>query len=116
MRNNHEGGNLIEMILRHGNRILPLTQTLGATYVMDADMPQLQFLDPGGAGREINLPPVADSKGLFFIIVNTADAAENLTVEDSASAALTPAAVVGQNEIGLFFCDGVRWQGFTGVA
>ena len=103
-------------VVRGGLKLKPLNQTLAATLVLDADTPQLLFLDPGGAGREINLPPEADSEGPFIVIVNTADAAENLTVEDDASAALTPAAVVGQNEIGIFFCNGVRWQGITGVA
>lgn len=93
-----------------------LSQTLSGTFALDADTPQLLFLDPGGAGREVNLPPEADCEGMVIIIVNEADGVENITVEDDASAALTPAAVVGQNEIGVFFCDGTRWQGFTGVA
>lgn len=93
-----------------------VTQTLTGTTALDADMGQILFLDPGGGAREVNLPPVADSKGLWFILVNTADAAEVITVEDSASAALTPAITLTQNEIAMLFCNGVSWRGFVGVA
>lgn len=85
----------------------PATETLAANKTLVVKHSTLQFLDPGGAGRNVVLPAQADSSGLMFIIVNTADAAEDLTVQDD-----TPATVgiIGQNEIGIVFCDGTTWK------
>lgn len=82
-------------------------QTLGATYTMTHDMPPLQFLDPGGAGRTVLLPTEADSKGLFFIITNRADAAEDLTVKEDSGT--TTIGTISQNECAILVCDGVTW-------
>lgn len=83
------------------NKLGHMFQALGATFVMDADMPPLISLDPGGAGREVDLP--AEEKGLWFLISNTADAAETLTVKEDS--AVTTIATLGQDEYGLFFCS-----------
>jgi hypothetical protein len=89
------------------------TETLGAAKTLQTDDVVMHFLDPGGSGRDVTLPAEADSEGLMFVIVNTADAAENLTVEDDAASTV---GVVGQSEMGIFVCNGTVWRHFTGVA
>lgn len=108
-----EGTRIFDSVLFSGNKLGTMTQVITATLVMDKDMPPLMFIS-SAAGNEIDLPPVADSKGLFYIIVN--NGAGTLTVEDSASAALDPVASIATDEIGLYFCNGTAWRGFTGVA
>ena len=61
-------------------------------------------LDPGGAGRTLNLPPAARSlAGLRLVIVNSADAAEALTVTDITDSPVTVCTVT-QNEAGRVLC------------
>ena len=109
MRSNLEGARISGCLLMEGNKFGVLAQTLGATLVMDADMHHVLFLDPGGSGREVRLP--AEAKGLWFTIVNTADAAEALTVKEDSGT--TTIGTIGQNEVGQFFCDGTTWWGNT---
>ncbi len=86
--------------------------TLVGDLTLTADDPRIQALDPGGAGRDVTLPPEAVSAGLDFYIHNTADAAETLTVKDDGGAAVcTP----GQNETAYVFCDGAAWRGLVGA-
>jgi len=82
------------------------TQVLGGNFTIDAEAPTLQVFDPAGA-RDITLPAEADSKGLFFIIFNAADAAEDITMKDDSPATV---GTISQNEIGLLFCDGTTWR------
>lgn len=84
------------------------TETLAATKTLtDTDAP-IQYLDPGGAGRDVNLPAEAANNHAFTII-NTADAAETLTVKDD-----TPSTVlaIAQNQAGLYISDGTTWKGY----
>ena len=88
------------------------TETLSGTKTMTHDDVELHFLDPGGAGRTVTLPPEEESAGLTFVIVNTADAAEVLTIEDDGSTTIcTPT----QNEVATLFCDGTTWAGSVGA-
>ncbi len=88
------------------------TETLAAAKTLTTLSPTLQFLDPGGAGRDINLPAEADSQGLVFIISNEADAAEVLTIKnDGGGTICTPT----QNEAAIVFCNGTVWSGIVGV-
>lgn len=85
----------------------PLTQTLTGTYTMADGMPQLQFLVPGGAGRTVLLPPVASSKGKFYILVNKTLAGENLTVKEATNT--TTVGVIAPSQLVIFYCDGAVW-------
>lgn len=63
-------------------------------------------IDPGGAARNVDLPAEATSNGLSFEILNTADAAEALTVRDDAGATVV---TIAQNEKATVHCDGTSW-------
>lgn len=73
--------------------------TLAGTHQLTAKSGNFQRLDPGGAGRNVDLPGPAeglvDSDGVVFLIMNAADAAEALTVRNPAGATV---ATIGQNE------------------
>lgn len=65
---------------------------------------QQLMVDPGGASREVTLPAVEN--GLFFTIVNTADAYELLTVKNAGGSTI---GTVGPGECGEFWSDGSAW-------
>jgi hypothetical protein len=86
----------------------------GARVITAAEAEQYQAMafDPGGAGRNVDLPAEESSAGVFLYISNTADAAEVLTIRnDGGSTVVTPT----QNEACLVWCDGVRWYGYVGA-
>jgi len=64
-------------VYRQSNNV----ETLSGDKTVSRTDEQVQILDPGGAGRNVDLP--ADEEGLMFEVVNTADAAEDLTVRDA---------------------------------
>jgi hypothetical protein len=68
-------------------------ETLSGDKTLSTIDEQRQVLDPGGAGRNVDLP--ADEEGLEYVIVNTADGAEDLTVRDSDTNTVV---TVSQNE------------------
>ena len=73
----------------------------------------IQSLDPGGAGRTVTLPAAATADGYVFIIANTADAAEDITLNDGASPQTTWTA--SQGESIMAFSDGVVWRVIGGA-
>lgn len=77
--------------------------TLTGDVVLTAKASQLLRLDPGGASRNVDLPGATEgltnSDGASYLILNTANAAEDLTVRDPAGATV---AVISQNERALF--------------
>lgn len=83
--------------------------TLDATTGDATLQAQILRIDPGGAGRAIDLPAVAEAGGLELWITNTADAAEDLTVRlDGGGATIV---TISQNEVGYIWCDGATWDG-----
>ena len=70
---------------------------------------RILMLDPGGAARQVNLPTEAEMDGYMGVIVNSADAAEAITVKEDAGS--TTIATIDQNEACLLFCDGTSWMG-----
>lgn len=82
-------------------------RTLTAAEVSNAN---IFSFDPGGAARNLILPPEATSAGLVLFISNKADAAEVITIQDD-----TPATVCTptQGESAVVWCDGVTWDGGT---
>ena len=77
-------------------------QTLTGAVTLTDQSSQFLLLDPGGATRVVTLP--AAENGLFFYIVNTADAAEDLTVSDGSTVA-----TLNQNDAAWFVSDGTDW-------
>src|SRR3990167_4476935 len=114
MRSNVEGSRLSGNLLMEKNKLGHIFQLLGATFTMDADMPPLVSLDPGGSARTVLLP--AEEKGLWFLISNTANASELLTVKEDSNT--TTIATLDQDEYGLFFCSvneagALEWRALT---
>lgn len=66
-------------------------------------------VDPGGASRNLDLPPEADCEGLLLLIVNSADAAEFLTIRNDGNTKTV--ATIGQNEEAIVYCNGTVWYG-----
>lgn len=86
----------------------------GARVITHAEVEQYQAMafDPGGAGRNVDLPAEGVCAGVYLYISNTADAAEVLTIRnDAGSTIVTPT----QNEAAMVWCDGVRWYGMVGA-
>lgn len=91
------------------------TKTLAADLTVLATDPPLHFLDPGGAGRKVLLPVASVANaGLVFVFVNTADAAEVLTIKDSTDT--TTFATPTLAEAAILFCNGVTWGGLVGAS
>jgi hypothetical protein len=91
-------------------------ETLAGARVITADeieRYQAFAFDPGGAGRNVDLPALASSAGAILFIANTADAAEVLTIRNPAGATIvTPT----QAEAAVVWCDGTAWRGFVGAS
>ena len=112
-RQNSEDAEFWRPLIKQGMKFASQTIVLAAdNYAIDIDQPPVLWIDPAGS-KDVLLPLATTAKFLFFVIINTADAAENLTVKDVAEAGTIT--VIGQNEIGVYFCDGATWRGFTGV-
>jgi len=87
------------------------TETLTGTTVLTVNSAYHQILDPGGAGRELDMPNGA-LQGQECMITNTADMAEAITVKQSDSS--TTVIVIDQNESAMLVCNGAGstagWQ------
>jgi len=79
-------------------QILKLTETLQ----LEDDDPVIIAADPGGSSRNVITPPPGLANHLF-IVINLADAAEDLNVIDKDAAALV---TISQDEIGILVSDG----------
>ena len=81
------------------------TETLAATKSLTLNDARHQVLDPGGAGRTVNLP--AETAGAEVIIQNAADAAEDLTIKEDTST--TTIVVASQDEDVYITSNGSGW-------
>lgn len=89
------------------------TETLAVDRVLTFDDVAWQYLDPGGAARNVDLPDEEESAGLGFFISNTADAAEALTIRLNGGGATI--LVLDQNQHGEVKSNGVIWVGYLGT-
>lgn len=110
-RDNIEGAEIRDCIFGKGNRDAALAVTLAANFTMTAAMPRLLFIDPTAA-RDVLLPP--EELGANYIIVNTADAAEVITLKDDSG--VTTVGTFTQNEIARVVSNGTGWFITVGVA
>lgn len=94
-------------------RIMTAETLAGGRTLTAAEVKTYAYMtfDPGGAGRAITLPAIADTIGESFWVANSADAAEVLTIADSVGTVVTPT----QAETAFLFNDGVRWRGSVGA-
>ena len=81
-------------------------ETLSGNLTIDTTYGNLMRIDPGGASREVTLPAVAGADGAFFVIVNAADAAEDLVVKDDSGSTVCTA---NRDEACVVICDGTQW-------
>ena len=109
MRANMEGMSLLDFVMVRGAKGGVNIQALGGTLTMPTNPNMLNFIDPGGATRVLLLPP--EVKGMILVIVNTADAVEDLTVKEDSGT--TTIGTISQSEMALLVCDGTTW--FIGV-
>ncbi len=95
------------------------TETLSGTVTLDQTYPGVYGPDPGGSGRTVvldgavGLTNSADPAihGLFRTIVNKADDAEALTVDDADGNTIGS---IAQNEKADFYHDGINADGSAG--
>lgn len=80
--------------------------TLTGNIALDATYPGTIKLDPGGSARDVTLDAVATAEGLVRVIVNAADAAENLVLKNVGGSTI---ATVNQNRAAVVYCDGSTW-------
>jgi hypothetical protein len=113
-RMNIEGADLQDCNIKKGNRFGIAVLTLTATTALAADGPQVLFLDPGGAARNVTLW-ASPQRGDWVLIFNAADAAEVLTIQTSAGTGLTPAITPTQSEAAFLVYNGTTWQGFVAI-
>lgn len=99
-----EDNKLFDPIIVKGLKLGVHIQTLTGATTLDRDMAVAAFLDPGGATRVVTLP--AAEYGLIWLMVNTADAAEDLTIKNAAAATL---GTISQNEAAVVISDGTNW-------
>jgi hypothetical protein len=78
--------------------------TLAGADTLAANSSWFQFLDPGGAHRDVTLPSEVD--GMCFWIFNKADAAENLVIKDDAASTVV---TINQNESAIVAYTGSAW-------
>lgn len=107
-RMNMEDNKHYDPVLVNGVKFGVMFQTLAGPITLDRDMPTMLVLDPGGATRVVTLP--AAEKGLTFLIVNGADALEDLTINNPAA---VTRGTISQTETAWVFCDGTSW--YVGV-
>lgn len=114
MRNDLVSAFLDRPTVRNLDRKLVDTRTLtGAVTIAKENAPILNF-DPGGATRIVTMPaPDSDLEGAIFIINNWADAAEDLTINNSAAATVL---TVSQNEAGVvMYLGGITYGRLWGA-
>jgi len=85
-------------------------ETLSGTKTLTPQDAQFQLLDPNGGNTAV-LPAEEASQGLWFVLKNTAGAAENLTVDNDNGDEID---VLGEDQFGIFVCDGSSWVSAVG--
>ena len=91
------------------------TRTIAAgaaeVVILATDAPVI-ICDPGGGAIDLLLPAEADSVGLTFVIINSADAAEAITVKDDSDT--NTIVTLDQSQSAYLVCDGTTWRGLIG--
>ena len=109
-------GNIISPPMNRGAQSATLAGTTTLVYNATSTANEIQVqgeilaLDPAGA-RALYLPAIGQSKGVVLRIINTANAAEVITITELAVGALGTAASVelARQEMAYCVCDGTDW-------
>lgn len=88
------------------------SELTGAT-TLTVSSTKFQRLDPGGANRDVTLPAEENNGGMWFYIINSANAAENLVVKDDAGSTIV---TIEQSQAAFVACSGSAWKGFAHMA
>ena len=113
-RQNVNGSVLTDVVLAGGTQLQSFAQVLTGPLTLQANLPPVMILDPGGAARNVLLPAEAEAMNHVLWIVNNADAAELITLRDDADAATI--GTVAQNKSVMLHCDGVTWRVLSSVS
>jgi len=108
MNNIEEGIDALDTLMSI-NLTEKTTRTLTTPLILSDTDSALQFIDPGGAARDVELP----AEGLdnhLFVIANVADAAETLTVKDDGGNTI---GTVAQGETKIYISNGSVWRQLT---
>lgn len=81
--------------------------TLSGNLTLTAEYPLVIRLDPDGSNRDVTLEAEATSSGMFRMIVNAANGAEDLVIKNDGGSTI---ATANQNEAALVYCDGTDWR------
>jgi hypothetical protein len=95
-------GNFAAVALLGGANV----EAIAAGKTLTAADATFQKLDPAGGAVNVDLPAEPSSNGIWFYIMNAADAAENITVRNDAAATIV---TLNQNEAAIVICDGTSW-------
>jgi hypothetical protein len=88
-------------------------QTLAGNIILSGFDSRAQAIDPGGAHRDVTLHTVsADDDGDFYLLANSANAAENLVVKDAAGSTI---GTVNQSEAGVFYVNAAGGWALFGI-
>jgi hypothetical protein len=110
---NLHGEKAFDLQMMAGVRLGTAVFAAAATLTLDEDSPAAIAFDPSGAGQKVLLPLASkQNEGLVFFIVNTADAAEDLTVKDSTDT--NTIVTVSQNETAWVVLVGGVWRACVG--
>jgi len=89
------------------------TATLAGATTLTRQSGHWQKLDPGGAHRDVNLPAVTrQDSGDWYVIGNSADAAENLVVKDAGGSTV---GTINQSECGVVYVTAAGAWALFGV-
>ena len=115
MRPTLENAELILPMFLTGIKSRVMKTTITDNFQITKEMPFFMWLDPNGGNKDVRLPVATTigHEGLFYIIINDADAAESLVIKNAGETETV--VTLGQGNVGLVFNDGASLTGWIGV-
>lgn len=89
----------LNSVVVNGLKAMTGVMTLAGAITWDLDYGTVVAVDPGGATRVVTLPAASEAnEGAMFFIINIADAAEDLTINNESASTI---GTFSQNEMGV---------------